>query len=170
MLLEMKDKIEIYHASTEPVSQPLCGVGRKNLDFGPGFYMTDVYDQAVMWAKRRAIERHQPAILNVYILDRENMFKNARVKIFENYDRAWLNFIVACRKGNPVWEEYDYIEGGVANDRVIDTVNLFINGLISEEGALQRLRFLNPNNQICILNQDMLDRHLVFTEAIKLLD
>lgn len=166
----MKDKIEIYHASTEPVSQPLCGVGRKNLDFGPGFYMTDVYDQAVMWAKRRAIERHQPPILNVYILDRENMFKNARVKIFENYDRAWLNFIVACRKGNPVWEEYDYIEGGVANDRVIDTVNLFINGLISEEGALQRLRFLNPNNQICILNQDMLDRHLVFTEAIKLSD
>lgn len=120
----MTDKIEIYHASTEAITKPLCRVGRKNLDFGPGFYMTDVYDQAVMWASRRAAERQMPAILNVYLLDRENMFKDAHIKIFENYDREWLNFIVSCRKVEPVWEEYDYIEGGVANDRVIDTVNL----------------------------------------------
>lgn len=164
----MENKIEIYHAATESVVRPLCGTGRKNLDFGPGFYLTDVYDQAVMWAYRRSSERQQPAILNVYILDRENMFKEARVKIFENYDKDWLNFIVACRKGEPVWEEFDYIEGGVANDRVIDTVNLYINGLISEDGALRRLRFLRPNNQICILNQDMLDRYLMFNEAIEL--
>lgn len=164
------DRIEIYHASTEPISRPLCGVGRKNLDFGQGFYLTDVYDQAVMWANRRAIERQQPAILNVYLLDRENIFKEARVKIFEKYDKDWLDFIVACRKGDPVWEKYDYIEGGVANDRVIDTVNLFINGLISDEGALKRLQYLKPNNQICILNQDMLDRYLTFIEAVKLSD
>lgn len=164
------DRIEIYHASTEPISRPLCGVGRKNLDFGQGFYLTDVYDQAVMWANRRAIERQQPAILNVYLLDRENIFKDARVKIFEKYDKDWLDFIVACRKGDPVWEKYDYIEGGVANDRVIDTVNLFINGLISDEGALKRLQYLKPNNQICILNQDMLDRYLTFIEAVKLSD
>lgn len=164
------DRIEIYHASTEPISRPLCGVGRKNLDFGQGFYLTDVYYQAVMWANRRAIERQQPAILNVYLLDRENIFKEARVKIFEKYDKDWLDFIVACRKGDPVWERYDYIEGGVANDRVIDTVNLFINGLISDEGALKRLQYLKPNNQICILNQDMLDRYLTFIEAVKLSD
>ena len=123
-----------------------------------------------MWANRRAIERQQPAILNVYLLDRENIFKEARVKIFEKYDKDWLDFIVACRKGDPVWEKYDYIEGGVANDRVIDTVNLFINGLISDEGALKRLQYLKPNNQICILNQDMLDRYLTFIEAVKLSD
>ena len=162
------DKIEIYHAATEPISKPLCGVGRKNLDFGPGFYLTDIYDQAVMWAHRRAVERQLPAILNVYLLDRDNMFKEASVKIFENYDKEWLNFIVACRKGEPVWEAYDYIEGGVANDRVIDTVNLFINGLFSEEGALNRLRYLKPINQICILNQDMLERYLTFNEAVNL--
>lgn len=166
----MKDKIEIYHASTEPISKPLCGIGRKNLDFGPGFYLTDMYDQAVMWAKRRASERQLPAILNVYLLDRKNVLKEARVRIFEEYDKEWLNFIVACRKGEPVWKEYDYIEGGVANDRVIDTVNLFINGLISEEGALRRLCYLKPNNQICILNQDVLDRYLMFDNAINLSD
>ncbi len=58
----MENKIEIYHAATDTISKPLCGVGRKNLDFGPGFYLTDVYDQAVMWANRRASERQSPAI------------------------------------------------------------------------------------------------------------
>mgnify|MGYP000782718881 CR=1 FL=1 len=167
---KMKAKIELYHAATEIISKPLCGMGRRDLDFGPGFYMTDIYDQAVMWANRRANERKLPAILNVYILDMENMLNEARVKIFENYDKDWLNFIVACRKGKHVWEEYDYIEGGIANDRVIDTVNLFINGLMSEEVAIRRLRYMRPNNQICILNQGILDRHLIFNEAIKLSD
>lgn len=166
----MIDKIEIYHAATETIPHPLCGAGRRNLDFGPGFYMTDVYEQAVMWASRRAAERQLPAMLNVYLLDRGNLLKEAHVRIFENYDRDWLDFIVSCRKGEPVWEKYDYIEGGVANDRVIDTVNLFINGLISEEGAIRRLRYLRPNNQICILSQEMLDRHLKFNESIKLSD
>ena len=164
----MKDKAEVYHASTVSITRPLCNVGRKNLDFGPGFYLTDVYEQAVMWANRRAAERKEPAMLNVYLLDRENVFKEARVRIFNDYDKEWLDFIVACRKGEPVWEEYDYIEGGVANDRVIDTVNLFINGLISEEGALNRLRYLKPNNQICILNQNLIDHYLIFTDVIKL--
>lgn len=163
-----KDKIEIYHAATETIVRPLCNIGRMNLDFGPGFYMTDIYDQAMMWAARRASERQMPGILNVYLLDRENLFKEARVLNFDNYDKDWLNFIVSCRKGEPVWKEYDYIEGGVANDRVIDTVNLFINGLISEEGAIHRLRYIKPNNQICVLNQEMLDKHLEFVESIKL--
>lgn len=73
--------------------------------------MTDVYEQAVMWASRRAAERQLPAILNVYLLDRGNLLKEAHVRIFGNYDRDWLDFIVSCGKGEPVWEEYDYIEG-----------------------------------------------------------
>lgn len=166
----MADKIEIYHAATEIITRPLCDKGRENLDFGQGFYMTDIYDQALMWATRRASERQLPGILNVYLLDRENMLKEARYQIFSGYDTGWLNFIVASRKGEPVWADLDYIEGGVANDRVIDTVNLFVNGLISEEGALRRLRYLKPNNQICILNQNLLDKHLSFVESIKLSD
>lgn len=74
----MSDKMEIYHAATEPVATPLCSVGRKNLDFGPGFYMTDIYVQAIMWANRRTAERQKSAILNVYLLDRESLFKEAR--------------------------------------------------------------------------------------------
>ena len=32
--------ITLYHGSGEPVPNPLAKVGRRNLDFGRGFYLT----------------------------------------------------------------------------------------------------------------------------------
>lgn len=32
--------ITVYHGGTERVEKPLAKVGRKNLDFGHGFYIT----------------------------------------------------------------------------------------------------------------------------------
>ena len=66
-------------------------------------------------------------------------------------------------------KDYDYIEGGVANDRVIDTVNLYLAGLMTQETALARLSEHKPNNQICLLNQSLTDKYLIFdgTECIE---
>ena len=40
----------LYHGSYMEVSQPLAKAGRRNLDFGPGFYLTKIKDQAEKWA------------------------------------------------------------------------------------------------------------------------
>ena len=32
--------MKVYHGSTQAVEYPLVGVGRENLDFGKGFYVT----------------------------------------------------------------------------------------------------------------------------------
>ncbi len=66
------------------------------------------------------------------------------------------------------WSDYDIIEGGIANDRVVDTVNLFSLGLMDEETALSRLSEHQPNNQICILNQEVIEKYLSFKEVIAL--
>ena len=34
------------------VDAPLVGIGRHNLDFGSGFYVTDIEEQAISWATR----------------------------------------------------------------------------------------------------------------------
>jgi hypothetical protein len=73
-----------------------------------------------------------------------------------------LEFIVASRRGLDVASNYDYIEGGVANDRVVDTVNLYIAGLMDEETALRRLSEHRPNNQMCLLSQELTDKYLIF--------
>ena len=39
--------------------------------------------------------------------------------------------------------------GGVANDKVFNTVELFFDGLIDKEEAIKRLRFEKPNLQLC---------------------
>lgn len=161
--------VEVYHAGTDKVEIPDCKKGRKNLDFGQGFYVTDIYDQALNFARSKSRDRKLPGKINIYELDKEGILKESKSIIFDKYDEEWLEFIVACRLGKEnVWREYDYIEGGIANDRVINTINLYIQGYLPIERALKDLRYLKPNNQICILNQELLKKYLIFKECITL--
>lgn len=84
---------------------------------------------------------------------------------FNAYDRQWLDFVVGNRRGESLWKSYDMINGGIANDRVFNTVELYAAGLINADEALQRLSYHKPNNQICILNQKIIDNHLTFIGA-----
>lgn len=99
---------------------------------------------------------------NSYMLDIDSIKRDFRCRFFTAYDAEWVNFIVASRTGKKPWLEYDFIEGGVANDRVVDSIKLFIQGMIPFETTLARLSEHKPNNQICILNQDIIDNHLKF--------
>jgi len=47
--------VELYHGATIPIEHPDCSVGRDNLDFGKGFYMTSLPEQAGRWAVRMAV-------------------------------------------------------------------------------------------------------------------
>lgn len=167
--MEIENKIiEVYHAGTDVVDSPDCRRGRKNLDFGQGFYITDIYDQAINFARTKSVYRKLPPIINVYLLEQEAMLNEAKSLIFDKYDGDWLDFIIACRSGEEVWTEYDYVEGGVADDRVINAVSLYSRGFLTRDEVLERIKYFRPNNQICILNQDLLNRYLKFTNHIKL--
>lgn len=159
--------LTVYHGSTCRVEQPLAGVCRPNLDFGIGFYVTDMEEQATRWALRTADLRHQTeAWLNTYLLDIEVCYARPyRYLHFESYNADWLDFVVACRQGSDLWQNYDIIEGGIADDRVIRTIDLYIRGDYTREEALSRLVHQEPNNQICIINQEIIERYLLFKEA-----
>ncbi len=163
----MKDMI-VYHGGTEIVEHPICKFGRRNLDFGQGFYITNIRKQAVDWASQVADRRKLSPIINRYRLNREAILAEAHCKVFEAYDKDWLEFIVASRRGLHVADNYDYIEGGIANDRVVDTINLYMAGLMDEDTALRRLSEHQPNNQMCLLSQEITDNYLFFdgTEEI----
>ena len=98
--------LTVYHGATCPVSQPLCNAGRSNLDFGRGFYVTNLREQAVSWAVR-PVNAHLPQWLNIYELDTDRIHATYRCLRFEAYDRQWLDFIVGCRSGESLWQEYD---------------------------------------------------------------
>lgn len=160
--------MRVYHGTTMIVEHPLVNVGRKNLDFGNGFYLTDLEEQAVLWASR-PINKGKRQFVNEYEFDIDAALNGEfRYLKFDAYNLDWLNFVVSNRKGGNEWTQYDIIEGGIANDRVFNTIELYSDGLISDKEALQSLIYEKPNNQICLLNQTIIDRHIRFIQAKEL--
>ena len=156
--------MEVYHASSVVVEHPDIQHSRSYLDFGCGFYMTTMLEQAQKYGARFT-RRGKEAILNTYELcDDLNRWKVIR---FEKYDEAWLDFVTECRAGRSVGD-YDIVIGGIANDKVFRTVDLFFAGDISKEECLRRLIYEKPNNQICIRTQKVLDECLTFKSSKRL--
>ena len=163
--------IRLYHGSVVEVRKPLVGVGRKKVDFGQGFYMTRMRKQAELWAK--AVAGRQPgttATLNIYMFDNAKAMQIAaeRYKKFEQYDLEWLEYVIDSRKGGKRQSRYDVVEGGVANDNVIDTVEDYENGIITAEQALGQLAYKKVNHQICIHSQKIIDECVRFVESKKM--
>ena len=158
----------LYHGGTEAVMLPDCKKGRPDLDFGQGFYVTLLQDQAEGFARRKARDRKSKPVISVYEFDYEAAIEDCVYLNFEFYDEAWLDFVVESRSGLKPWANYDIVEGGVANDRVIDTVELYTIGILDKTSALGRLSEHQPNHQICILSQAILDKYLKFVEVIEL--
>jgi len=156
----------VYHGGTDIIKRPLAKVGRTDLDFGQGFYTTDMLMQAQKWADRMHRQRQLPAFINIYEFDRDKAIRDYRYLLFPTYDLQWLDFIAQSRTGMQLWQSYDCIEGGIANDRVIDTVESYISGTMDAAHALAELSKHQPNNQICIINQHLIDDCLKYKETI----
>lgn len=167
--------ITLFHGSYVSVPIPLVKLGRKKVDFGQGFYLTKLRKQAESWAKTIAERKGRNAkpIVSSYSFDYDAAKSDGyNIKIFESYNLEWLEYVVDCRKGGVKQQQYDIVEGGVANDNVIDTVEDYENGIITAEQALGQLRYKEVNHQICIMNQGIVDKYLSFTlsEILKMED
>ncbi|MGN1157401.1 MAG: DUF3990 domain-containing protein [Agathobacter sp.] len=160
----------LFHGATVEVSEPLVTVGRKDLDFGQGFYLTNDQQQAIDWSITKALrKKNAKPIVNVYEFDVDRFVAadNYRMLIFSGYTTEWLDFISQSRKGLRPWESLDWIEGGIANDHVISTVDAYIDGFITPGMAMDRLINEKLHHQICILNQEIIDRYLIFVESFE---
>lgn len=87
-------------------------------------------------------------VVSKFELDDEKL-SALKVLEFKSYSEAWLDFIVSCRSGQD-YSTWDVVIGGVANDKVFDTLELFFDGLASKEQTIDRLRFEEPNLQVCL--------------------
>lgn len=157
--------MRLYHSSNVVVKAPDTLHSRNYLDFGRGFYLTTIYQQAVRYAQRFK-RRRQQAFLNIYEFSMSDVSK-WRIMRFDSYDEAWLDFVAQCREGNDVGD-YDMVIGGIANDRVILTLDRYFAHEISQEEAIGQLRFEKPNIQYCIRSERMLRECLTFINSEQL--
>lgn len=86
---------------------------------------------------------------------------------FDSYDKRWLDFVSKCRAGEDD-TDYDIVIGGIAKDKVIQTLDRYFEGELSEDVTLGLLKFENPNNQYCIRSQYMIDKCLKHLESKQL--
>ena len=149
----------VYHGSYMEVAHPDLLHSRDRVDFGRGFYTTPLPDQARAWC-RRFLREGKLGIVSRYSLE-DRVFAEVRALVFDAYDEDWLDFILACRAGCDE-SDYEIVRGGVANDKVFNTVELYFDGLIDKGEAIRRLRFERPNDQICLRTQRVIDRYLHF--------
>ncbi|HBG7379056.1 TPA: DUF3990 domain-containing protein [Clostridioides difficile] len=151
----------VYHGSYCVVKMPNITFSRDSLDFGKGFYVTSIKTQAINWTERFK-KRGKKAYLNSYSLDIDKLKENCKVKIFNNYNLEWLDFIIECRNMSDIYMKYDIIIGGIADDKIYNTIELYQDNLIEKDEALKRLKYYKPNEQICITNQNVIDKYLKF--------
>ncbi len=154
----------LYHGSYLEIAKPDLTHSRFNVDFGRGFYVTPLYEQAARWCGKFK-RRGKSGIISKYDFDES---KKSKLKILEftSYSEDWLDFILHCRSGKDR-TDYDLVIGGVANDRVFNTVELFFDGLIDKVEAINRLRYEKPNLQTCFRTEKALEfLHFEGSEAI----
>lgn len=136
----------LYHGSNQEVQKPRLNYSKRSLDFGAGFYMTSDLEQASAWARRVArVRKTGTPIVNAY--ETNERWSSLKTLRFEKADGKWLDFVTANRVGRPTENDYDAIVGPIANDRTIETLNLYFAETITREIALELLLPQKLKNQ-----------------------
>ena len=155
--------ITIYHGSEQIVELPTFGLGRKNNDFGLGFYCTESEELAKEWA----VSSIRSGFSNRYTLDTE--FLN--ILNLNSPDYTILNWIavlvehrlfsiktpVARRAKRYLIDNFgvnvnafDLITGYRADDSYFDYAESFLNNGISVEQLARAMRLGKLGEQIVI--------------------
>lgn len=145
----------LYHGSYLEITRPDLQHSRSNVDFGLGFYTTPLREQAEKWCAKFK-RRGRSGVISAYRFDK-NQSGSLKILEFATYSEEWLDFILTCRSGNDT-TDYDIVIGGVANDQVFNTVELYFDGLINKTEAIGRLRYEKPNLQICFRTEKALQQ------------
>ncbi len=162
----MDKKITIYHGSKQIVEAPVFGEGRKNNDFGLGFYCTESSDLAKEWA----VSSLRDGFSNRYSLDTEYL----NILDINSSDYTILNWIavlvehrvfsiktpVARRAKQYLIDNfginvnaYDLIVGYRADDSYFDYAEAFVNNGITVEQLARAMKLGKLGEQIVVKSQ-----------------
>ena len=118
-------------------------------DFGKGFYLTDLEDQAMKMAvKKSKIFNGAPVILK-FEFD-ESFLINGVLKVtkFNKPDKEWAEFIYRNRSRTSHFNHnYDIVTGPIANDGVAYLLDRYEEGTLSLNQLAKELEFRDLNNQ-----------------------
>ncbi len=144
----------LYHTSDREIKNPDIHYGRKNADFGWGFYLTPDRDFTYRWAGNSAV-------VNVYEFDE----KDLDIHILKR-DIEWVKYIFNNRRAKDELTA-DVIMGPIANDTIFDTLGIISSGYLKPEEALSMLEIGPEYRQVAIKTEKALKK-LLFIKSEKI--
>jgi len=145
----------LFHGSNLEISHIDLSKCGKYKDFGQGFYLTSIRQQAIDWAKK--ITRRfgtGKAILNIYEFD--NNLNGLNYIVFTEPNKEWATFIINNRnkeftnhkdKLSNQDNKYDFVHGLVANDDISAILETFLLGILPMTELSQALIYKDLNDQ-----------------------
>ncbi len=142
--------ITLFHAGYDVIKEPDVHHGRKNADFGQGFYTTDNKEFAMRWARE---QKGKEVIVNHYELDESTLL----VKELKR-DKEWFEYIFSNRRVKPdIYADYDVIIGPIANDTIYETFGIITSGFLSDDEAMKLLMVGPCSYQIVLKSKKAAD-------------
>ncbi|MDL2299169.1 DUF3990 domain-containing protein [Bacteroides sp. OttesenSCG-928-E20] len=141
----------LYHGSNTKIENIDLNKCFPYKDFGKGFYLTDIEDQALKMAERIAKMRGGNPVVNRYNFDECYLANNTlNVKVFNEPSEEWASFVMANRNKKAIHpiHTYDIVVGPVANDTMATQFRIFEDGFISIKELTQRLRYKDFTKQL----------------------
>ena len=115
--------LRLYHTGFQVIPSPDVRYGRKNADFGQGFYLTADKTFAQKWAREQKGRR---TYINCYELDPDGLSVLRLARGAE-----WFDYLSRNCAGKPdSLKDYDVITGPVAPDILYDTQGILTSGLL----------------------------------------
>ncbi len=149
----------VYHGSYTEIFDIDLSKSQSNKDFGKGFYVTKFRNHAESWAVNIARRYHQKPFVTEFMFY-ERAFEEDRYKVlrFDDYNEDWLNFVILNRDPSFTVNQHDYdlIEGPIADDKVQNRINDFLEDLISKDDFLKELKYHEKTHQICFCTMNAL--------------
>lgn len=146
--------MKLYHTGNVEIRDPDIYRGRKNADFGQGFYLTPDMEFTYRWAVR-------DAVVNEYELDEEGL----QIHRFDR-DEDWFRYIFHNRRGRDDVSA-DIVIGPIANDTIFDTFGIISSGFLKTEEAMKLLMIGPEYTQVAIKTERAI-RQLRWTRSEKI--
>lgn len=148
----------LYHGSNVDIKTVDLAMCRPYKDFGKGFYLTELKEQAEKMAKRVARIFGGEPVVNCFEID-DSFLNNVNLKIKDfgsETSEAWARFVMNNRSRNNtdyispecnLDNKYDIVIGPIANDDMAVLFRQYENGIISFDNMLSGMIYKETTNQ-----------------------
>lgn len=138
--------MRLYHGSDVVIDRIEFEKSKPFKDFGKGFYLSDVYEQALAMANQRVQQKSGIGTPDVTIFEFDESVMTGghlNVKMWNDYCVEWAKFVLRNRNRDleHPWHNYDIVYGPIADDSVTFQLRRYQAGYLTIEQLIEELKF-----------------------------